>query len=68
MLLSDFVKMHRMQSELTQNELAEAANLSLRTVQRFEAKKAYNPQGKTAMHLCKALGTTLSDMLDCELQ
>ena len=57
----------RKAKELSQESLAESANISLRTLQRIE-KDNTNPQGDTLHRLANALNVTLDELLDYELK
>lgn len=58
MLFGEKVKMLRKEKGLTQAELAEACNVTLRTVQNYEGKNLF-PKGQDVVNkLCETLGTT----------
>lgn len=57
------IKEIRKKKGLSQEELSEAANINLRTIQRIE-KNESEPRGSTLNLICKALGTTIEDLLD----
>lgn len=52
---------------LSQESLADAAKISLRTLQRIE-KEENNPQGETIQRLAGALHVTLDELLDFSLE
>ena len=53
----------RTAKKISQESLAESANISLRTLQRIE-KEGSNPQGDTLHRLATALNTPLEELLD----
>lgn len=61
--LSKRIKELRLKCTLTQEELAEATNLSLRTIQRIEAGET-EPRGDTIKRLANALRVTSNDLMD----
>lgn len=54
-MIYEFVRNRRKELGLTQNELAEKANVTLSVIKRFEQKKPYNPRGKHVFKLAKAI-------------
>ena len=60
--LSDRIRQLRVKHQLTQQELAEAANLDYKSVQRLEAKHPrFYPKVDTLEKVAKAFGLSLSD-------
>ncbi|AXG73673.1 XRE family transcriptional regulator [Flavobacterium arcticum] len=53
----------RKQKGLTQEEVAETANINLRTLQRIE-KDETEPRGNSLNGICSALGIAIEDILD----
>ena len=62
--LSSRIRELRAKRHLTQQELAEAADLDYKSVQRLEAKHPkFYPKVDTLEKLAKAFGTSLSELL-----
>ena len=62
--LSNRIRELRAKRGLTQQELAEAADLDYKSIQRLEAKHPkFYPKVDTLGRLAKALDTSLSDLL-----
>lgn len=61
MKISDKIVEIRKLKGLTQEELAEKSNISLRTLQRIENDQN-EPRGKTLHLICEALGTNFDDL------
>lgn len=60
--VSNRVRQLRAKKELTQQELAEAAELDYKSVQRLEGKKTrFYPKVHTLEKVARALGVSLSD-------
>jgi transcriptional regulator with XRE-family HTH domain len=60
--LGVLIKLHRMQRELTQRELAERAGLSIDRVARYE-NGSVDPPFSALLLIAKALGVKVSDLL-----
>jgi transcriptional regulator with XRE-family HTH domain len=66
LLRKEFVANRRKELSLTQKQLADAAGISVRTVQCFESnQEAYNPRGRTWTRFGKALKVSLDDLINC---
>ena len=61
--LSDRIKEYRERKGFTQMDLADKAELSLRTIQRIEGNKSM-PRGDTLRRLSTALGVSPDDIID----
>jgi transcriptional regulator with XRE-family HTH domain len=63
LLLSEFIQKRRQELGITRKELADAAEVSVSVVKRFEASKPYNPQGNNLFKVAKALEVSVDDLL-----
>lgn len=61
--IGEAIKELRKKKGLSQEELAEASKVNLRTIQRIERNKS-EPRGTTLNLICCALGITTEDILD----
>ena len=57
------IKEIRLKKGLSQEELAEKSQVSLRTIQRIENNEN-EPRGKTMQLICESLGTNIEELLD----
>ncbi|GFP76362.1 helix-turn-helix transcriptional regulator [Clostridium fungisolvens] len=55
------LKMARVESDMSQDELAKAVGATRQTISMIESGN-YNPTLKLAVAICKALGKTLNDL------
>lgn len=62
-MISENIKHHRTKLGLTQSELAEKINKTPTLITKIETNKA-NPSIKTLKSLAKALGVTVTELLD----
>ena len=53
----------RQNRQMTQTELAQAARISLRTIQLMETRKRTSFTESTLVHLCRTLGITLDELI-----
>jgi transcriptional regulator with XRE-family HTH domain len=66
LLRPNLVLQRRKELGFTKKQLAEAADVSVDTIQRFEAMDGtYNPRGQTFAKVRKALGVSADDLLSC---
>jgi len=63
MLFGDKIKELRALAGVTQQELASNAGLSLRSIQNYESNKRYPKDVAILNKLCKALNTTIEDLM-----
>lgn len=69
MMIFAFVSQRRQELGLTQVELANKSNVSLKVIRRFESPRTYNPHGSNCIKVAKALGVTLDYLLfECTWQ